>query len=144
MIKPRLKTKGSRRPMPTGEILTERLLAHREASAWSRDEDFIFCRDDGRPFDSDHVRAQVLYPALKAAGITIVPRESGVHALRHSAGTILYEMTRDIELVKRFLRHSRIGTTSDIYVHPSDTVALEAVEAMAGVYFEVNQVEGVQ
>jgi integrase len=86
IVKPRLKTKGSRRPMPTGEILTERLLAHREASAWSSHEDFIFCRDDGRPFDSDHVREQVLYPALKAAGIEIVPRESGVHALRHSGG----------------------------------------------------------
>jgi integrase len=41
-IKPSLKTKGSRRPMPIGEILTEQLLAHRETSAWSRDEDFIF------------------------------------------------------------------------------------------------------
>jgi hypothetical protein len=53
-------------------------------------------------------------------------------------------MTRDIELVKRFLRHTRIGTTSDIYVHPSDTVALEAVDVMANVYFEVKEVEGVQ
>jgi integrase len=90
------------------------------------------------------VREQVLYPALKAAGIEIRARESGVHALRHSAGTILYEMKRDIELVKRFLRHTRIGTTSDIYVHPSDTAAIEAVDAMASVYFEVKDVEGVQ
>ena len=130
--------------MPLGEILTERLLAHREASDWSRDEDFIFCRGDGRPFDSDHVREVVLYPALRAAEIKIVPRESGVHALRHSAGTILYEMTRDIELVKRFLRHTRIGTTSDIYVHPREAIAIEAVNAMASVYFRVKEVEGVQ
>ena len=130
--------------MPIGEVLSERLLAHREVATWGRDEDFIFCRDDGRPFDSDHVRAQVLYPALKAAGIPIVPRESGVQALRHSAGTILYEMTRDLEVVKRILRHSRIGTTSDIYVHPSDAVSLEAVDAMANVYFKVKEVGGVQ
>ena len=139
--KPKLKTKGSRRPMPLGEILTERLQAHREGSAWSRDEDFIFCRGDGRPFDSDHVREVVLYPALRAAGIAIVPRESGVHALRHSAGTILYEMTRDLELVKRFMRHTRIGTTSDIYVHPNEAIAVEAVEAMSSVYFEVKGVQ---
>jgi hypothetical protein len=42
------------------------------------------------------------------------------------------------------LRHSRIGTTSDIYVHPSDAVALEAGDAMASLYFEVKEVEGVQ
>ena len=53
--------------------------------------------------------------------------------LGHSAGTILYEMTRDLELVKRFLRHTRIGTTSDIYVHPSETVAIEAVNGMTSV-----------
>lgn len=142
--KPKLKTRGSRKPMPLGEVLNERLAVHRELSAWNRDEHFIFCRPDGRPFDSDQVREQGLYPALRAAGIEMVKWESGVHALRHSAGTILYEMTRDIELVKRFLRHTRIGTTSDIYVHPSDMIALEAVEAMASVYFGVREVEGVQ
>ena len=73
-----------------------------------------------------------------------MPRESGVHALRHSAGTILYEMTRDLELVKRFPRHSRIGTTSDIYVHPSDAMAVEAVDAMVNVYFKVEEIDGVQ
>jgi integrase len=139
-IKLRLKTKGSRRPMPLGEILAERLEAHRVASDWGREDDFVFCRPDGRPLDSDHVRRVILYPALKAAGIPIVARESGVHALRHSAGSILWEMTRDLEMVKRFMRHTRISTTSDIYVHPSEAVALEAVDAMASVYF----VEGVQ
>ena len=73
--------------------------------------------------------------------IEIVPRESGVHALRHSVGTILYEHTRDIELVKRFMRHTRIGTKSDIYVHPNEAIALEAVEAMSRVYFEVKGVQ---
>ena len=50
-------------------------------------------------------------------------------------------MTRDIELVKRFLRHTRIGTTSDIYVHSNEAIAVEAVEAMSSVYFEVKVVQ---
>ncbi|HEX3230339.1 MAG TPA: hypothetical protein VHQ95_15290 [Pyrinomonadaceae bacterium] len=53
-------------------------------------------------------------------------------------------MTRDIEMVKRFLRHSRISTTSDIYVHPAPAVSAEATEAMASVFLGVSEVEGVQ
>jgi hypothetical protein len=54
-----------------------------------------------------------------------------------------YEITRDIGLVKRFLRHSRISATSDIYVH---TLGLtnEATEAMANVFLAVEEAKGVQ
>lgn len=140
-ISERMKTEESKKRMPLGEILTGLFEKAREQAEWNRDKDFIFCRKDGRPYTADFVRTQILHPAMDAAKIPRVKRESGMHVLRHSAGTILYELTRDIELVKRFLRHSRISTTSDIYVHPSDLVAAEAVQAMAGVYF---QVEGVQ
>lgn len=54
----------------------------------------------------------------------------------------MYLMTRDLEQVKRFLRHSRIGTTSDVYLHdPEEAATSEAIEAMAKVYFEVQEVE---
>jgi site-specific recombinase XerD len=106
-------------------------------------EDFIFCRE-GTSYTADHIRERVIRPAMMAAGIEIVKHESGIHVLRHSAGTILYEMTRDIELVKRFLRQSRISTTSDIYVHADSSIAAEAIDAMAQVYFGVKEVEGVQ
>jgi integrase len=78
---------------------------------------------------------------MDAAGIERITRGDGLQALRHSAGTILYLMTRDLEKVKTFLRHTRINTTSDIYVHPGLMLSAEAVEAMASVYFEA---EGVQ
>jgi len=124
--------------------LAELLKARRQQSAWSGDEHLIFCREDGRPLDPDRLRREVLYPALEKAGIERQPRETGFHALRHAAGSILYEMTRDLEMVKRFLRHSRIGTTSDIYLHPAPVVAAEATEAMASVFLGVSEVEGVQ
>lgn len=147
-VKPRLKTAESKKPMLVHPTHCELLREHRRTSAWNRDSDFIFARPNGRPLDPDHLRERVLYPALRAAGIEVVKRESGIHALRHSAGTILYQMTRDLEIVKRFLRHSRIATTSDIYVHPGEAVAVEAVDTMAEVYFpgltKVTEVEGVQ
>lgn len=82
-------------------------------------------------------------PVLQAAGIKRKARENGFHAFRHAAGSILYEITRDIELVKRFPRHSRISTTSDIYVHPLG-LTNEATEAMANVFLAVEEAKGVQ
>lgn len=140
-ISERLKTEESKKRIPLGDVLTNLFGQARAEAEFCQDGDFVFSRSRGKPFTSDFIREQILRPAMVAAGIPIVKRESGAHVLRHSAATILYELTRDIELVKRFLRHSRISTTSDIYVHASDLVAAEAVDAMAGVYF---QVEGVQ
>lgn len=80
----------------------------------------------------------MLYPVLHVAGINRKARENVFHAFRHATGSILYEITRDIELVKRFLRHSRISTTSEIYVHPIG-LTNEATEAMANVFLGVEE-----
>lgn len=90
-VKPKLKTQNSKKPMLIHPLHRDLLSEHRRNSRWNRDEDFIFPRPDGRPLDPEHVRKRVLYPAMRAAGIEIVSRESGLHALRHSAGTILYQ-----------------------------------------------------
>ena len=42
---------------------------------------------------------------------------------RASSGSILYAQTGDIRLTKDALAHSRISTTSDIYVHTQDVPA---------------------
>jgi integrase len=118
------------------------LTAHREATEWGGPEDFIFCRSDGRPL-ADYLREQVLYPVLQATGIKRKARENGFHAFRHASRSILYEITRDIELVKRFLRHSGISTTSNSYVHPLE-LTNEATEAMANVFLGVEEAKGVQ
>ncbi|HEV8486258.1 MAG TPA: tyrosine-type recombinase/integrase [Blastocatellia bacterium] len=143
-VKPRLKTKKSRSAMPLPPALFDRLNRHKEASAWTGDQDFIFCRADGRPLDPDSFRRQVFHPAMDAARIERVSRGDGLQALRHSSGTILYLITRDLEKVKTFLRHTRIGATSDIYVHPGLMLSAEAVEAMASVYFDGEEVGVVQ
>lgn len=43
------------------------------------------------------------------------------HELRHTCGTLLYEDTRDIYHVSRFLGHSDIAITSKTYVHSEMT-----------------------
>jgi integrase len=121
------------------ELILELIGQHKVASRWVADTDFVFCRIDGTSLDPDHLRNQVLYKAMDAAGIPRKKNESGFHSLRHAAGSLLYDMHRDLEEVKTFLRHTRIGTTSDIYVHPSSKVSREAPEALAKLLLEPEQ-----
>jgi len=58
-----------------------------------------------------------LYPALKRAGLKREPRSYGFHLFRHTAGSIVHELTSDLKLSQELLAHSHISTTADIYVH---------------------------
>jgi len=64
-------------------ILTELLRLHQELSRFQRPDDFVFCREDGPPLDPDHLRNQVLYPAMDRAGIKRIPRAHGYHPQGH-------------------------------------------------------------
>lgn len=44
-------------------------------------------------------------------------RRLAPHELRHTCGTLLYQATKDIYFVSRFLGHSDIGITTKTYVH---------------------------
>ena len=52
-----------------------------------------------------------------------------VHALRHSACSNLYRLTKDIRLTQKFARHKSILTTA-IYAHPSDEDLINALREM--------------
>lgn len=50
---------------------------------------------------------------IQRAGVEHFP----MHELRHSAGTNHWRATRDLLMTQKLLRHSKIGTTADTYVH---------------------------
>lgn len=114
------------------------LREHREASTFNRDEDFIFARSDGRPYDQDQLRNMVLYLALQRAGIKREPRSYGFHLFRHTAGSIVHELTSDLKLSQELLAHSHISTTADIYVHGKrEAKAGKATELLASLLVPV-------
>jgi len=125
------KTRKSRAKIQLARELVDALLDHQEASGFNSPEDFIFCRLDGTALDPDHLRREVLYPAMDRAGIKRGDRTHGFHILRHTAASLLHEKTHDLKGVQQFLRHSQIGTTADIYVHQSPTVVRKASELLA-------------
>ena len=124
------KTAASKKSFRLHESLGELLRVHVQSAPFRERDDFVFARIDGSPLDPAHLRNKVLYPALDAAGIRRVKREYGFQILRHSAGSILYDKTRDLKVTQQMLRHSQVGTTADIYVHPDEEVLVEGMDIL--------------
>jgi integrase len=124
------KTESSKRPLRLTLSIAALLVSHKERSAFQAEDDFIFCREDGRPLNSSALRNH-LYSAMDALGIKRVGGQYGFHIFRHTAGTLLYNKSRDLKLVQGTLGHSDISTTSDIYVHLDDKVIGEGTEILA-------------
>ena len=125
------KTEASVRILHIPRELVDDLLAHREQSKWAAEDDFMFAREDGTPYDADHLRRVVLYPAMDRCGISREKWSHGFHVFRHTAGSILHAQTGDLKLAQELLGHSRISTTSDIYIHMPEDVAAKATEILA-------------
>jgi integrase len=80
----------------------------------------------------------VLYPALLRAGIKREPRAYGFHLFRHTAGSIVHELTSDLKLSQELLAHSHISMTADIYVHGRrEAKAGKATELLASQFVAV-------
>ena len=134
------KTEASKRPLILPIELVNVLRYLWRQSRYSKPEDFVFCRMDGRPYDPDMIRESVLYPAMDRAGIKRQDRSHGFHIFRHTAGSIVHTATGNLKLIQEFLGHSRISTTSDIYVHVPETMTGQATEIMVK---EINLAFGV-
>jgi integrase len=92
------KTKASVKSIRIPAVLVSLLEEHNQKARWTGPDDFVFSREDGSPLDPDWLRKKVLYPALEAAEIKKTSREHGFHIFRHSAGSIVHAITRDLKM----------------------------------------------
>jgi integrase len=120
------KTASSVRPIPLGDYLAGALASHYKNSIFTGPEDFVFCRRDGSSLNPDVLRKDVLYPSLDRLHIPRVKGASGFHAFRHSAASMLNAQTGNLKLTQKFLGHSNVSTTADIYTHVSEGMEREA------------------
>ena len=81
----------------------------------------------GRPYTEDEVD-HAFRAALDRAGL----QDFHFHDLRHTAGTRMYQRTKDIKAVQRFLRHSSLTPTLR-YVHDGEEDLRAAVESLDAV-----------
>ena len=97
-----------------GPSLLSALTAQKQNSNHNGPDDFVFCKEEGSPFNPDVLRRDVLYPALDRIGISRDSRAAGFHTFRHSAATIINQKTGNLELVQKLLGHSNLSTTADV------------------------------
>ena len=129
------KTMSSRDSIWFDAKLAEVLSEHRNNSPHSSPDDFVFCKSDGSPLNPDVLRRDVLYPTLDRLRIPRLKGASGLHAFRHTAGSVVEERTGRLKLAQRLLRHSNVSTTADVYTHPSRQSEREAAVALERAYF---------
>jgi len=125
------KTRGSQRTIHLPPALMEMLRQHRQESAFTGRQDYVFPRADGKAMIDGNFRDYILYPAMDSLGIERRPYQFGCHLLRHSAGTRVYEVSRDLKLVQMLLGHATVSFTADCYVHPGDEITGEATRSLA-------------
>jgi integrase len=109
------KTETSRKPLPLDEMATEHLQTWREASVYSKPEDWVFAsewRDGKMPPWADTLLDRYLRPAAQAAGIT---KRVGWHTFRHTYSTLLQANENDVKVVQELMRHANVTTTMNVY-----------------------------
>src|SRR5262249_12128356 len=108
------KTEASIRAIPFGETLAAALTERMRVSKHIGPEDFIFCKTDGTSLHPDVIRKDVLYPTLDRLGMARTKRESGFHAFRHAAATLINQRTGDMKLAQKLLGHANLTTTANV------------------------------
>ncbi len=134
MLKP-LKTEKSVRTMPLVGHSLEVVRSERnrlEDEGYENELDLVFLNPWGRPFDPKYVNGY-LHLALEKAGL---PR-TGMHSLRHSAATFMLMAGLNLHQVSRYLGHSQIALTSNLYGHVLDGAMRDTAERLQETYVPI-------
>lgn len=104
-----------------------------------RDDDLIFCREDGTPFPPDYVSRRFRELAA-AAALPVIKLHEG----RHTAATLRLEAGVDIKIVSEQMGHSTTTITRDLYQHVRRAVLDTATDAVIRLLPERKSAEGVR
>jgi integrase len=130
-LKP-LKTARSLRTLPLIGHSAEAVEMEHKRQAQEQFENslnLVFLNPLGLPFDPKYV-SKHLHRALRKAGLPI----TGIHSLRHSAATFMLMAGLNLHQVSRYLGHSQITLTSNLYGHVLDSAMKEAAVKLQQAY----------
>lgn len=137
------KTAGSAATIPLTAGAVAALRAHRlrqieqrlgVGTAW-QETGYVFTTELGTPVSASNYMRRHFYPIAARAGIPTRRQPDGsqglrLHDLRHGCGTLLISLDVKPKLVQTILRHSRLSTTMDLYVHAYDEDLRGAVASL--------------
>jgi integrase len=102
----------------------------------------VFTGPKGASLNKNPHTQRVWIPALADAGIDYVPRESGMHQLRHHYASVLLDASVSIAALASYLGHADPSVTLRVYSHlmpDTEDRARQAVDAAHGVAPDVAQ-----
>lgn len=85
--------------------------------------EYVCCWEDGRPLRPTYV-SKAFTKYVKKYGM----KKITFHGLRHSHATILFTYGATSQEISKRLRHSRVSTTDDIYIHVTDKIKKSTAE----------------
>ncbi len=106
----------------------------RAGSGW-QETGYVFTTEIGTPISASNMLRRVFYPLAAAAGLPTRRQADGslgvrFHDLRHGCGSLLVQMGVKPKVVQAILRHAKLSTTMDLYVHAYDEDLREAVKSL--------------
>jgi integrase len=91
------------------------LKAHRLASPFAQEHDFVFCTSAGRPMSWSNVIRRGLHKAVENGKLREArPR---FHDMRHTFASLLIGQGADVVYVSRAMGHADPGVTLRVYSH---------------------------
>jgi integrase len=127
----KVKTKESERKSDISGYICEELKAYKERKhKGGRILTYMCEQEDGTLPEPSHI-SRGLKTFQNANGLP----ECRFHDLRHTFAVLQLEHGTDIDTLRRLLGHSKIGMTSDTYLHPNKTLIKKASEALDNTIF---------
>lgn len=142
LVRDEPKTARSRRSVPLPAVTVEALRLHRrrsleEALALGQPcgpKDFAFTSPTGTPIDPSN-----LTDSWHAFCMSIGVPRTRLHALRHTAATLLLTQGVPLTVISRTLGHSGLAITADIYADVVPQLQRDAADAMQKAFKSVGE-----
>jgi integrase len=132
------KTKNSVRVIDIGPDLVQVLREHRarqnakklkSRGEWNK-LDLVFCQDNGKPLDMDHIYHRDFRRVLKKAGLRGMP----MHGLRHTYAALVIAAGHNPKYLQHQMGHGSVQITLDLYGHLYDEANREAAKKTEAFY----------
>jgi integrase len=122
------KTRASKSRMPMHPVLRDALLKWREETPYNQPGDYVFASVRGhgkKPIDLKEVFVKRVKPVIEYLGFTVPGDKYGWHSFRHTVGTTIWGLTKDIMTIRDYLRHSD-PSMAQKYIDEVDSKMIDA------------------
>lgn len=93
------------------------LTHHKAMASYTAATDYLFASSSGKPMNPDVLRENLQKVLRDKLHIHLEPRADGLHLLRHTSGSLVFNTTGNVKEAQAWLGHSSARVTLDTYLH---------------------------